>query len=477
MAPARKGRKPAKNETAAAMINALGFINALKAPASGYPEQYDYVFMNAGYAIGFNGVVAAGHPLPEGIVGYYHTKLLAEALDNTDKTFTMTRRDDGFLEIGSGKYSAIVPAYDAAQVIQTMPDNKMVAVGNPDKMLEGFKLASDISADTGTIALHGAIKMVGNSLMATNGHILIEIDAGNPLPPVTVPRQFLQAVIKSGKKPHYMGINGVDHSTFTIWFEDQSWLRTNVFGDEVWTEKVTQTATAYINAVAEQEPVSIPASLWAASKALVPFTDPEFNRLMLRPGRISTAVTNGKYASLDVPELMFNADINGKQLALLEGVAINWCQIGDDTIGFYSGDPGTRARGVIMQLRKLPEEAQASGWGDAAHNEPETPANEPAPVGWGVAATVEPPAEENPALAPEAWGKGPSDDLRNDPEFMSQYTDRPVEDFYVEQAYIFTDEDNGLPLDWNTAIQEGFKPSGWLDNLTDQDGGFTSGNN
>jgi hypothetical protein len=477
MAPARKGRKPAKNETAAAMINALGFISTLKAPNAGYPEQYDYVFMNAGYAIGYNGIVAAGHPLPEGIVGYYHAKLLAEALDNTDKTFTMTRRDDGFLEIGSGKYSAIVPAYDAAQVIPTMPDNKMVHVDKPDRMLEAFKVALELTNDTGTIALHGAIMMQGSSLFATNGSILVEIDTDNPLPPVTVPRQFLQAIVKLGKKPHYMGINGVDHSTFTIWYEDGAWLRTNVFGREVWSEQVITTTYDYMNKITEQEPSALPASVWAATKALLPFTDPEFNRLKLRPGRISTTVTNGKCASLDVPELMFTADVNGKHLALLEGIAINWCQIGEDTLGFYSADPAVRCRGVILQLRKLPEETEAPGWGSGAHNEPEAPASEPAPTGWAVSTAVEPPAEENPALAPEAWGRGPSDDLRNDPEFMSQFTDRPVEDFYVEQAYIFTDEDNGLPLEWNSAIQEGFKPSGWLDNLTDQDGGFTSGNN
>jgi hypothetical protein len=475
MAPARKGRKPAKNETAAALITALGFISTLKAPASGSPEQYDYVFMNAGYAIGYNGIVAAGHPLPEGIVGYYHAKLLAEALDNTDKTFTMTRRDDGFLEIGSGKYSAIVPAYDPSQVIQTIPDNKMVAVADGTRLIEAFKVACEISTDTGTLALHGAIRMLDRSLLVTNGQVLMQVDTSNSLPPLAIPRQFLQAVIKSGKTPHYMGMNGVDYSTFTIWFEDGSWLRTNTFGPEVWNDTVIGKSMEYIEQVSECEPVAIPASMWAVSKALIPFTDAEHNRLMLRPGRISTTVTNGKCASLDVPELMFTADINGKQLALLEGIAINWCMTRGELLGFFSADPAPRTRGVVVQLPRLPEEAgDATGWGQTAHNEPEAPASEPAATGWAVAATVEPPAEENPALAPEAWGKGPSDDLRNDPEFMSQFTDRPVEDFYVEQAYIFTDEDNGIPLDWNSAIQEGFKPSGWLDTLSDTDGGFTS---
>lgn len=482
MAP-RRGRKATKNETASALLNALGFISMLKSPPNGSPEQYDYVFLNQGNAVGYNGIIAAGHPIPGDIVGYPHTKLFAEALDNTDKTFTLTRRDDGAFEVGSDKYTAIVPVMDPSKVIATFPDRKQAQFNDPAMFLEAIKIAMSVTVETGTTAAYSAVRFNENTFIATNGTVMLEVRHGNSLPPVTVPRQFLAAIAKADKELDGVGLNG-DWTTLTVWFKDGSWLRTNLYDKDLFSEDmlaIFYQNAEYADGIVHDE---IPVKLWATVRAVLPWA--EENKVRLRTGIVQTHADTHTGAALKLDKLNIDVDINGALFLGLEDFATYFAVLDNaepPMLTFRGGaDKIPPVRGIMAaELPSADDSPAQGGWGASAEQDSAPDSAGDASGGWGMAGNIAPPADDPPprreAGPQQEWKGGPAEGLANDPEFLSQYHGEPEENFRVEPetAFVFSDQDNGIDLtgmNWNEAIQEGFKPSGWLNNLTDDDAGI-----
>lgn len=450
MAP-RRGRSPAKHETAAGLINALNFIACLKAPTTTSMPQCSHVWMDMGMAIGFDGVVAAGHPIEDGITGYPHAKLLAEALDNTDKNFTLTVRENGAFEINSGKYQALVPALERDQLIVTQPDMNQGRINNGAAFVKALETVGKITTETGDKVLYSAIRLYGDgTAMATDSVIIMEAYHGEQTPPgIILPKQFVTALVKCGKTPVGMGVNH-DWSTFTVWFEDGAWLRTATYPADTWPETVDKT---YADLLSQPtEPAEIPAKLWTTAKALLPFTEGN-NRVIIRPGLARTNPDRRIGAALEVPDLAFSLDIDAKRLLTVEGQATRFAIgafHGGGTFVFY----GEGVRGVIAGLAPLeepPEPTQA------------------AQGGWGMSAgAVAPAPEEGQQTEPQGWNGIPAGGLAGDPEYESERQGIPVEDIpVVEDAYIFTGPDIGIPLTGVTLPEPQFVPSEWANNLKD----------
>jgi len=465
MAP-RKGRAPAKNETAAGLINALKFVGVIKPPTTTSMPQHHHVWLNLGQAIAFDGVVAAGHPIEDGIAGYPHAKLLLEALDNTDKNFVLTVRENGAFEIQSGKYQALVPALPYDQVIPTQPDMNQAAFTDGDAFVKAMEAAGKIVTESGDVVLYSAVRLTDSgSVMATDGGTIIEAYHGNQTPPgIILPKQFVTAMVKAGKAPVGMGLKH-DWSTFTVWYADGSWLRTAVYPADTWPNEVTNGFADLISN--HGEPMEIPPKLWTTINTLLPFTDDE-KRIIIRPGLVRTHADPRVGAKLDVAEIPVNIDIDGKRVLLFETIATRYAigsYHGGSTMVFY----GDKVRGVIAgkapQADPEPtQQPQAGGWG----NEPQTTVQADAGGGWAMTAPAQP-------QQAASWGDKvgiPAHGLANDPEYESERQGIPIEEVPgpVEEAVIFTDTDLGISLSWGETIQQGFSAGGWLDTLPKDQG-------
>jgi hypothetical protein len=79
--------------------------------------------------------------------------------------------------------------------------------------------------DNAQLALHCCIKVSPGVVTATNGHVLLEADHGLDMPTVCVPKVFATVLAKIGKAPVSVGASD---SSLTVWFDDGSWLRTQL---------------------------------------------------------------------------------------------------------------------------------------------------------------------------------------------------------------------------------------------------------
>lgn len=478
MARAARGRKPAKNETAAALISALKFGSVLKAPTTTSIEQANYAWLNSGYAIMFDGVVAAGHPIPADIAGYPHTKLLLEALENTEKKFELTVHNNGMFEINSDKYQAVVHSLDYGKVIPTSPDPSQGGFERPTQFIAALEAALKVTVETGDVVTYSAINFGPHILTATNGKATIQYLHGNSLPPVTIPRQFAAAIVKAGKEPKGLGVSP-NWDSLTVWYEDGSWLRTNLYRSEDWPASINERINELVDTrPAHLEP--IPVKMWAAFKALLPFADDD-NRIIVRPGIVQTHLDRSIGASLELTEMAFRFDIDGKIFTSLETMAATYGLMEDGEVLAFEGE---NVRGFVACKKPLEEPAQTKVAGDWGAPVPTETA--PASTGWGNAsapAMLDPPKDEKPpqrTAAPQGeWKGGPTSDIATDPEFLSQKFDVPASNFTgpveYDDSYVLDLGDNGIDIGGvmqGETPKEGFKPSGWLDTLTDDDAGI-----
>lgn len=453
------GRKPAKNEVAAGLINALKFCGVIKAPTTTSMVQQHHVFLNAGYAISFDGIVSAGHPIDKDIQGYPHAKLLLEALENTDKTFSWVRHENGTFEIKSDKYNALVPALPYNMVIPTNPALNQGPFGNAEQFVKALDAVGKVAVEAGDIALHSAVRLTSNTAMATDGATIVEALHGNNVPPVILPKQFVTALVKTGKFPVGMGVSA-DWKSFTVWFEDGSWLRTNTYDSEVWPVEINDTYHAYLNSGGEWFEPHV--KLWLAIKSVLPFADDD-RRVIVRPGLVRTHVDRNIGAAIEVAEVAFSLDIDGKRLLAVESLAKMLSVKNSGDVLLFTGD---NVRGVIAGLLPLPEpeavpdEPTQGGWGVPTSGEPVSAG------GWAImGAPAEKPAPEAaPAPVSDGWAERagiPPEGLQGDMEFMGVHppgvTFEPEDD-----APSFSVTDDGVDLG-------AFNSAAWLETLKDEE--------
>src|ERR1700729_607470 len=63
-----------------------------------------HVALRNNWAIAFNGVITAGHPIVEDVCMHPHTLLFMEALSKCDTNYLLTQLDNQRLSIKSGKF-------------------------------------------------------------------------------------------------------------------------------------------------------------------------------------------------------------------------------------------------------------------------------------------------------------------------------------------------------------------------------------
>lgn len=213
-------------ETKSSLLTALEFCSVVSEKL-GAPYE-THIGLRNNWAIGFNGIVAAGNPIVEDIYCYPHNLLMIEALSKCDENFSLTQLDNGRLSIKSGKFKAIVPCLDPALMQSAEPDPQIVGITNVFK--DAVEAVGVLANENAQHVLTASVLMNGASVISTNRVMLLEYWHGLDLPPnIPLPKEFVTALVKS--KKNLAGF-GYSNCSATFYFEDESWLRTQLYNDE-----------------------------------------------------------------------------------------------------------------------------------------------------------------------------------------------------------------------------------------------------
>lgn len=344
-----RGRKPKAetNKAVAGLLDALKFIE----PASS--DIGDIVlthcgFMGNGYVAQFNRLIMLAAKVDTDIIAYPNTKRLIAVLSKCDEPTQITQLDNNRLGIKAGKFSAIVPCVEPGMIAFTPPDPPQGAIN--DSVLASLGIVGVNVKENAPRMVQASVLLRNNSAVSTDGVIIFESWHGTPMPEVCLPKVFVTMLLNIKKKATHCGISA---TTFTVHFEDGSFIRTQLYTDKY------PDVDRVLNSPSNQMP--IPPEFWPAVEKLASMRN-ETNDIYFnaKGEKLQTDMSDGVGASYEynhpMPDgIVFNIELL-RRFAPHAKTADFGTGPGNGMGAFY----GDNFRGMLMQKRINREQPPAS---------------------------------------------------------------------------------------------------------------------
>lgn len=330
--PRKKKADEAPSSSTAAFIAALKFI-AIAQRDIGTPFQVHSVLFNK-WAVAFDGVLALGHPIEEDLSACPHTLRLIDALAKCGEALSVAQLDTGRLSVKSGGFRAFVPCASFDVMTEVRPDPPIAVID--DRLKLAFEAVAGLASDNAQHVVTASILLRSGSAVATDRSLAIEYWHGIDLPPgLVLPKAAVAAVCKIGKP---LAKFGFSNTTVTFWFEDGSWLRTQLYS-EPWPD-----IDRVLNVPSKPWPV--PPDLAKALEAVAPFSEDGIVRFDTNILRSHDA--DGMGASYEVTGLPKGPKFNAKRLKIALQHTTNIDFGASNGIAYFFGD---NVRGALTGVR------------------------------------------------------------------------------------------------------------------------------
>ena len=182
-----------------------------------------------GMIVANNRTLAAGTPIIESDLHCCpQTDLLRSALERCGSEHSITQAD-GSLFLRSGDFSAYVPVIDGSTLAVAVPDAPIAACG--DRFRDSLGVTASLVKDNAPTLLQSSIQLLNGSTISTNGAVILQHWHGFNMPDgLVIPACFAKALCKIKKT---IAAWGYSRESFTIHFEDHSWIMTQRYRDAV----------------------------------------------------------------------------------------------------------------------------------------------------------------------------------------------------------------------------------------------------
>lgn len=312
------------------LLDALKFIDVAQTPAGTLYETH--IVLNNYWASAFNGCLAAGMPIQENLAACPQSAAFLSALARCGDEYTLTQLDAGKLCVQTQKFKAFIPCSDLADMQRAYPD--AAVIGITDEFRKALKICQTDGFAGDERIFNQSILVKSGSCVGTNGALAIEYWHGLNLPTIVVPKAFAEAVCKIKKPLKGFGCSNV---SATVHYEDNSWLRTQLFV-EPWPD-MSRVLDVKSN------PWPVPTGLFDGLRSMLPFL--ENSQVWFKDGLLRSHVSELVGAQYKIEGLPSGPIFNAKQLLEIEPLITSIDFMGDSRAHFF----GENMRGVLMGLR------------------------------------------------------------------------------------------------------------------------------
>jgi hypothetical protein len=336
--PRNMAKKSVEQST---LLEALKFIGvAQRFDDKASVNQKHCVLVNR-TAVAFDGALAAGTPIEEDVAICPHTKLFIDALLRCGQSFTLTQLDETKVKIATAKFSAFVPCLPRQALPDILPDPNIAPLSDALKTALGA-VAGLVKAEGATVVEATALVRAG-SCVATDRHVMLEAWHGHDLPQMALPKVAINALLKTSKVLCGFGYSG---NTATFWFEDGSWIRT-----QLWDAKYPDIDKVF-NQPSNAWPV--PAEFFEAVRAVAPFN--EAGQIIFGQNCLRSHDQEQVGATREVNGIPKGIRYGSRHLLMAEPYIKTIDFVGKDGVGFFFNG---NVRGAITQLAKTYDETLA----------------------------------------------------------------------------------------------------------------------
>lgn len=333
MAPRPRRSKPPVAEQSprsSAFLDALRFVSVASHKV-GAPYQ-TFTMLTNHWAIAFDGVIAAGHPIEEDIQAAPHNLKLIDALQRCGNTLAVTQLDANRLSIRSDKFRALVPCVDPTILAPIVPDPPCALID--DRLRQAIITVGVLVSETAQDVVQASALLQSGSVLATDKQVMFQAWHGIDLPPgLTLPKQLIMALSKNAGKLTQFGYS---QTSATFYFENNAWIRTQLFSVP-WPSDIE----AVLNVKSNAWPM--PPDFFVALDAVAPFSDD--GNVYLHQNVLRSHATDLVGAAHDVEGLPAGPVFNAKKIGMIRGLAKKIDFIGTRHIAQFFGD---NIRGAVV---------------------------------------------------------------------------------------------------------------------------------
>lgn len=266
------------------------------------PVNERHIYLGGNWAAASNGVITIAAPIKEDILACPYIGFLLEALQRSNE-FELHKKENS-LQFVANKFKANIPCVDFALIPIPSPDEPVAEINN--NLINALEIAGTLIDDNGQEIIDVSMLLNGRSIISSNRAIIFECWHGLDLPTgLSLPKAIINPLSKSKKK---LSKIGGSQSSLTFYFEDQSWIKTQLFNKE-WPS---------VNFLLDRpsDPKPLPAGLWEGLAAIAPFSTDGVCHF--QKGRIQSSPSENVGASYEVPGLPDGLSFGIKQLNLIK---------------------------------------------------------------------------------------------------------------------------------------------------------------
>lgn len=343
----RPKKRNQANPAIAALLAAVKFTEPA-AKEIGSPQQ-THIKLQNNLAIAFDGVIALGSKIDTDISACPHTLRLIDALSKCSEAVQITQLSNGRLSIKSGGFQVYIPCIEPDILGFTAPDPPCAVID--DRVKTALTVVGRLTNENAQRLHLASVLLRSGSAVGTDGVILFEYWHSWDLPTIAVPKSLVTALGKIDKKLCKFGFS---RTSATFYFEDESWIRTQLFIQEPWPD-----LAHILNVKTNQWP--IPAGFWEALSKVSDFAESgrvyfENQRLRTHPSGVDDGATCELAGALPA-NLVFDADY----LQMVQAYVTTADFLTQATHGPMAIFHGDNFRAMLMHIRNEHVAAPATG--------------------------------------------------------------------------------------------------------------------
>lgn len=334
------------------LLKAMQFLSVCQKSDADNDAQMHCSLLNH-TAVAFDGILAAGIMIDENLDACPHTQRLILALSRCGPTFQIIQLTPETLQVRSDGFEAFIPCCKRERLTAVNPDTGNIPVTGA--LTSAIETVAPLASDKADVLEAASIKIDVNSVLATNREMILEAWHSCKLPfgDLLIPKiaaialgKIKKQVIAIGIRPNIAALfpDSKDknlHEAMTFWFEDNSWLRTNLHKGK-WRDKA-----GGLLKLPSDKARTIPASFFETVAKVLPFS--EDGQIYCAEGRVSSHGYDKQGAgySLPVTDGPVNKIYSGKNLLLAGKLStiIDEHQVKDATLFF-----GANTRSVVSHI-------------------------------------------------------------------------------------------------------------------------------
>lgn len=316
------------------LVKALEYLSLLFKAGD---DQSMYCNMGVNRAVAFNMVLAAGAPVEVDFTACPHTALFLRAIDECGKEYQVTQLSTEKLLVRSETWQAYIPCANPLTLSWPIPDAPRAPVD--DRLTLALKKTAGVVDAKGETVVESSFQLQPFSCLATNRRVILQAWHGIDMPPgLLLPLSAAKILFKVHKAGKHLTMFGFSKETITFYFDDDTWLRSQLFQD-----RPVQIDEKFNCSTQER---AVPQELFAAANKVAPFS--ATGSVFIKDGFVSShkpgTVQQGSELKLPIqgehaPREYFYAD-----LRIIAPHVTSWDEISRQDATYFSGE---NLRGLI----------------------------------------------------------------------------------------------------------------------------------